>query len=255
VKALLLAAGEGTRLRPLTADCPKPMLPVGGRPILEHLVTLLRDHGVNELAINLHYKPRAIVDHFGDGRAFGVSITYLPEERLLGSAGTAKALEWFLTEPFFVLYGDVLTDIALTALANRHLQRRALATLAVYEVDDPSRCGIVELDADGWVQRFVEKPPPGAITGNLANAGIYVLEPEILRYIAPGQPADFGADVFPRLLGLGLPVQGERADGYVLDIGSPTRYAQAQVDFQLGRFRAGSGQSPTAAMVQEAFSC
>ena len=158
MRALILAAGEGTRLRPLTLTCPKPMLPVGGRPVLEHLVRLLRRHGVTEIAINLHYRPEVIVRHFGDGARFGVSITYSPEERLLGSAGAAKRLEWFFGETFFVLYGDVLTDLDLGSLVDRHRARRAAATLALYEVEDPTRCGIVEVAADGRIVRFAEKP-------------------------------------------------------------------------------------------------
>src|ERR1051326_4195920 len=149
MRALILAAGEGTRLRPLTLDRPKPMLPVGGRPILEHLVVLLRDHGIREVAINLHYKPRGISDYFGDGTRFGVQITYSLEARLLGSAGAAKQLDWFLgstSEPFIVIYGDVLADIDLHQLINVHGSKRGLGTLALYHVEDPGRCGIVELE-------------------------------------------------------------------------------------------------------------
>jgi NDP-sugar pyrophosphorylase family protein len=237
VRALVLAAGEGTRLRPLTLDRPKPMLPIGGRPILEHLVALLRRHGVTEIAINLHYKPRMIVEHFGDGAGYGVSITYSFEERLLGSAGAAKRLEWFLSEPFLVLYGDVLSDLDLGGLVERHRARGAQATLALYEVEDPTRCGIVELAGDGRIIRFVEKPAPEAVVGNLANAGIYVLEPEVLGLVPPGQAFDFGRDVFPLLLERGGSVYGHRTPGYVLDVGSPERYAQAEADLRTGLFR------------------
>ena len=252
MKALILAAGEGTRLRPLTLDRPKPMLSVGGQPILEHLVTLLRVHGVTEIAINLHYKPDVIVSHFGDGGRFGVSITYSPEERLLGSAGAAKQLAWFLDEPFIVLYGDVLTDLDLTSLAARHRAGGAMTTLALYEVDDPSRVGIVSLDDAGRVTRFVEKPPPGLDVGRLANAGIYVVEPDVLTLIPVGQPFDFGHDLFPLMLERGLPLLGCQADGYVLDIGSPARYAQAEADYQAGRFRSPADQAaPRASQMAE----
>jgi NDP-sugar pyrophosphorylase family protein len=235
MKALLLAAGEGTRLRPLTLDRPKPMLPLAGCPMLDYLVRHVRRHGIRDVAINLHYKPHVIVDHFGDGRAHDVAITYSHEQRLLGSAGAAKALDWFFDGTFLILYGDVLTDIDLGALVARHREYGAVATLALYEVDDPSRCGIVELDSAGYVTRFSEKPAPGTVAGNLANAGVYVLEPSVLRYVPAGRTSDFGQDVFPRLLELGLPIAGIPADGYVLDIGSPERYAQAEHDVLAGR--------------------
>jgi mannose-1-phosphate guanylyltransferase/phosphomannomutase len=239
MRALILAAGEGTRLRPLTLDRPKPMLPVGGRPLLEHLVCLVRQHGIREVALNLHYKPEAIIDYFGDGARFGVSITYSHEERLLGSAGAARRLDWFLREPFIVLYGDVLTDVNLSALVDLHYAQDGLATLALYEVEDPSRCGIVELERDGRISRFVEKPAPDTNPSRLANAGIYVLDPRLLKLVPPEQVADFGLDVFPAALQLGLPLYGHRVDGYVLDIGSIERYRQAESDLGTGRYRPG----------------
>jgi mannose-1-phosphate guanylyltransferase/phosphomannomutase len=237
MRALILAAGEGTRLRPLTLERPKPMLPVGGRPILEHLIALLRRYGVVEIAINLHYKPEAILDYFGDGSDFGVSLTYSYEERLLGSAGAARRLAWFFDSPFLVLYGDVLTDLDLSALVNRHRATGAVATLALYRVPDPSRCGIVELAEDNRIVRFVEKPPPDDLFSDLANAGIYVLEPSVLADVPAGQPFDFGHDLFPRLLGRGLPLYGFCLPGYLLDIGSIERYRQAEADWGAGTFR------------------
>lgn len=250
MKALLLAAGEGTRLRPLTLDRPKPMVPVGGRPVLEHLVALVRAHGVTEIAINLHYKPDPLVAHFGDGSRFGVSITYSPEVELLGSAGAAKQLEPFLDETFFVLYGDVLTNLDLTSLAAHHRSAGALVTVALYEVEDATRAGIVDLTPDGRIARFVEKPAADQVFSNLANAGVYVAEPEVLRQIPMGRPYDFGTDLFPRLLEGGLPLAGLRAPGYVLDIGSPERYRQAEIDWRAGRF-AGLADSPAVPTVPE----
>ena len=235
MKALILAAGEGTRLRPLTLDRPKPMLRVGGRPILDHLVDLLRRHGVTEIAINLHYKPEVIVDYFGDGARSGVSITYSPEAELLGSAGAVKRLASFWTETFLVVYGDVLTNLDLTALVAQHRSSGAQVTVALYEVEEPTRCGIVDLTDDGRIVRFVEKPAPEAVFSNLANAGVYVVEPEVLRHIPTNQPFDFGRDLFPVLLEAGVPLSGQRAVGYVLDIGSPERYQQAEADWQAGR--------------------
>jgi NDP-sugar pyrophosphorylase family protein len=236
MKALILAAGEGTRLRPLTLDRPKPMLPVGGRPVLEHLVALLRHHGIREIAINLHYKPETIVRHFADGSEFGVAITYSYEDQLLGSAGAARNLAWFFTEPFIVLYGDVLTDVDLTALVDWHSAMGSVATLALYEVEDPTRCGMVELGPLGRVRRFIEKPAPEQVAGNLANAGIYVVDPELLQLVPRGHTADFGSDVFPAALDHGLPLYGRHVNDYVLDIGSIERYTQAEADLRAGRF-------------------
>jgi NDP-sugar pyrophosphorylase family protein len=237
VRALVLAAGEGTRLRPYTLDRPKPMLPLGEQPLLAQLIGLLRHHGIRDIAINLHYRPAAIVEYFGDGSTFGVSLTYSYEERLLGSAGAARRLDWFLTDTFFVLYGDVLTDLDLSRLLAEHRARRALATLAVYEVPDPARCGIVDTRPDGSVRGFVEKPAADQAPGNLANAGLYVLEPAVLDQIPPDRPCDFGQDLFPRLIEAGAPIVACSAPGYVLDIGSPERYAQAREDLRLGRCR------------------
>jgi mannose-1-phosphate guanylyltransferase len=236
VRALILAAGEGRRLRPLTQTCPKPLLPLGQGSTLEHSLGLLRRHGVDEVAINLHHLAEAIPARLGDGQAAGVRITYVREETLRGSAGTAKSLGAFLDDTFFVLYGDVLTDIDLDELAERHVSSGAVATIALQEVDDPSRCGIAELDDDDRVVGFVEKPARGEAAGNLANVGVYCLEPEALAVVGRGETADFGRDVFPRLLARGRHVAGFRTGSYVLDIGSPERYEQARRDLRSGRF-------------------
>jgi NDP-sugar pyrophosphorylase family protein len=238
MKALILAAGEGTRLRPLTEDRPKPMVPLGGRPLLDYLVALVRQHGVTNVAVNLHYRPEAIIAHFDDGARHGVSLTYSWEEQLLGSAGAARKLDWFLDEPFFVLYGDVLTDIDLTTLAKHHRASGALVTVALHEVPDPERCGIAQLDETSRIQRFVEKPPATLGMGNLANTGICVMEPDVLRYVPVGTPFDFGTDLFPLLLERHAPMQGVLTQAYVKDIGSLERYAQAQEDVKAGRVRA-----------------
>ena len=237
MRAMILAAGEGQRLRPLTLRMPKPMVPVGGRPVLEHLVALLNQHGIQEIAITLHYRPEVIVDYFGDGKKFGVDITYSHEVELLGSAGAARALEGFLTETFVILYGDVLTNIDISALVARHRETGATGTIALYEVSEPSRCGIAELDASGRITRFVEKPAPGTVKGNLANSGILVLEPSVIREIPPGEKYDLGSHLIPKLLEQGAPLFGVQLDDYILDIGSPDRLEQAEDDFRTERFR------------------
>ena len=236
MNALVLAAGEGTRLRPLTLDRPKPMLPLAGRPLLEHTIALLVRYGIRDIAINLHYRPDVIVHHFGDGSAFGARITYSHERQLLGSAGAARQLDWFLGDRFVVLYGDVLTDADLARLDEADRAFGGVGTLAVAENDDPARSGIVKLDSAGRVTRFVEKPATGEF-GRLANSGIYVLHRRVLDLVPPGTRSDFGSDLFPGLLAAGLPLYGLVSPAYVLDIGSIDRYRQAEADLQAGRVR------------------
>lgn len=252
MRALILAAGEGTRLRPLTLDRPKPMIPIAGVPLLERMILHLRRHGIDEIAINLHYQARVITNYFGDGQAFGVRITYSPEERLLGSAGAAKRLEQFFDDTFLVCYGDVLSNIDVTSLSEWHRSRAAVATIAVYEAEDPTRCGIVGFDADGRVGRFVEKPAPDQVFSRFANAGICVLEPRVLAYVPKDQPCDFGQHVFSALLRDDLPVYARPANAYVMDIGSIERLEAAERDLRAGRilgFRAGQNQADRAAVV------
>jgi NDP-sugar pyrophosphorylase family protein len=236
MKALVLAAGEGIRLRPLTLDRPKPMLLLGGRPLLEHLIALLANHGIRDIAINLHYRPETIVDHFGDGSRFGVRITYSHEHQLLGSAGAARQLEWFLGDRFVVLYGDVLTDLDLSRLEEADRGFGGVGTLALGENEDPTRSGIVQLDSAGRIIRFIEKPATDEF-GRLANSGIYVLHRRVLDLVPPGTPFDFGSDLFPALLEADLPLYGLASPDYVLDIGSLDRYRRAEADFQAGTVR------------------
>ncbi len=235
MKALVLAAGQGTRLRPLTLHQPKAMLPIGGTPLIGHIVALLRRHGVTDIAVNLHHCPEAIRAYLGDGRSFGVRITYSHEPELMGTAGAAKRLEGFLDETFFVYYGDVFTMADLTALSEFHRAKDALATVAVHTVQDPWTKGVVEWDEDsGRIERFVEKPPRGEEPSDLANTGIYVMEPQVLDYIPPDRFCDFGYDVFPALLDAGMPVYAYRIQEYLMDIGSLEKYEQVQKDYERG---------------------
>ena len=194
MKALILAAGEGTRLRPLTLDRPKPMLPIGGRPLLEHIVAWLRHHGVTRIAINLHHRPHVVMDHFGSGSAFGVEITYSVEDEILGTAGGAKRLSAFLDETFVLAYGDVLTDLALGTLLDFHRSRPKTPHLSIclYRVPNPWDCGIVRLDEQDRVLEFVEKPKRHEVFSDLASSGVLVVDPELLRYIPDGCFFDFG---------------------------------------------------------------
>jgi NDP-sugar pyrophosphorylase family protein len=228
MKALILAAGQGTRLHPLTEDRPKPMLPVGGTPLLEQIVLLFRQHGITDIAINLHYKPWTIIHHLGHGRRWGVRIHYSFEETLLGSAGAAKRLEWHFNETFIVFYGDLYTDLDLTGLIAAHRRGGAPITIALYSVDNPTECGIVELDAQSRVRRFVEKPAPDQVFSQLANAGVFAVEPEVLSWLPADQRLDFGHDVFPQLLAAGHAILGHPITDTLIDIGTPENYQKAQ---------------------------
>lgn len=229
MKAMILAAGEGQRMRPLTNTTPKPMLPVGGRPLVERLIETLRAYDVTEIAINLHHLPHKVTSHIGNGSRFGVDVTYSFEEAALGTAGGAKRLEGFFgDEPFFVLYGDVFTDLDLSLLRWFHLQQRSALTMALHRPDTLRGCGVVELGPSRRVISFIEKPERDQGAVGWANAGVYVVEPDILRHIPPGQPFDFGSDLFPLLLERDVPVYGLASDALVLDIGTPEGYARAQ---------------------------
>ena len=211
MKAMLLAAGEGSRLSPLTQNKPKPMLEIGGVPILEHNVRLLVRAGVDHIVINLHHCPDAITEHFGDGSRFGVHITYSHEPVLLGTAGGLKNVESvFESDDFFLVYGDNLTTMDLLRLSSLHRQRAATLTMALFERENPQASGIVEIDAADRIVRFLEKPQADQIFSRWVNAGFLVLSPRVLSFIPPAGPADFGHDVFGALLSGGEPLYGYR---------------------------------------------
>lgn len=248
MKALILAAGKGTRLQDLTRNCPKPMLPLNGTPLLAYVVSWLRRYGIREIAMNLHHCPEVITNYFGDGAQWDVAITYSYEPTLLGTAGAAKRLEAFLDQPFVVAYGDVYTNLDLGRLRRAHHQPRGedgstpLATLALYHVPNPTECGLVALDSQGQISRFVEKPPPDQVFTDLANAGVMICEPEILRFAPQETSFDFGRDLLPAALAAGKRLRGEviAPDEYLIDIGTPSAYQRAQ---QL-RHALPPGQSP-----------
>lgn len=237
MKAMILAAGEGTRLWPLTLNCPKVMLPLRGRPALEYTLRHLRSQGITEVAINLHYMPEAVKGYFGDGQRLGLHITYSLEESPLGTAGALTKLAHYFTETFLLIYGDILTDLRFSPLIDFHRGRRALATVALFTPEDPSMCGIVELDGDGRALRFVEKPAPGEVFSSQANAGIYVLEPEIIGFIPANTFCDFGHDLFPALIQKGAPIYGCPVSAYIKDIGTKESYRQAEEDLAQGRLK------------------
>jgi NDP-sugar pyrophosphorylase family protein len=235
MKAFILGAGLGTRLKSLGLDCPKVMVPIGGKPLLQHHFELFREHGIRDFVVNLHYMPDKIRDHFGDGSALGIHITYSFEPELVGTAGAVKKMEHLLRDgPFVVFYGDNLVSFALPELLDFHHASRALATVALFESPEPWTGGVVETQADGRILRFVEKPPREEVTSNLINAGIYVLEPAVLDAIPAGEFYDFGKDLFPKLLARGQPLYAMKPRAYIQDVGTPERLAKAQRDFDNG---------------------
>jgi mannose-1-phosphate guanylyltransferase / phosphomannomutase len=236
VKAVVMAGGEGTRLRPITANQPKPMLPVVNRPIMEHVLRLLRKHGFDETVVTVQFLASIVRNYFGDGDDFGMSLQYATEETPLGTAGSVKNAEDALRdEPFLVISGDALTDVDLSDLIAFHKDNQALVTVGLARVPDPLEFGIVIVDDEGRIQRFLEKPTWGQVFSDTVNTGIYVMEPEVLGYVQAGEVVDWSGDVFPRLLESGAPLYGWIADGYWEDVGSHESYMKAQADVLTGK--------------------
>lgn len=225
-----MAGGEGTRLRPLTSNAPKPMLPLVNRPMMEHIVDLLRSHGITDIVVTVAFMPNAIRNHFGDGSEFGVRIVYAAEETPLGTAGSVRNAREHLDDTFLVISGDVLTDIDLGALIEEHRAKEALATIGLVRVENPLEYGIVIANEDGSIERFLEKPTWGQVFSDTINSGIYVLEPSIFDWIAPDEPVDFSGDVFPVLLEAGERIVGSVAEGYWEDVGTLDAYVRAHKD-------------------------
>jgi len=225
-----MAGGEGTRLRPLTSNQPKPMLPMANRPMMEHVIRLLRHHGFTDIVVTVAFMANAIRAYFGDGSELGVRMVYATEESPLGTAGSVLNARDELDERFLVISGDVLTDVDLSAIVAFHESKGALATIALQSVENPVEFGIVITDEDGAVERFLEKPTWGQVFSDTINTGIYVLEPEIFDFIAPNEVADFSSDVFPAALAAGRPIYGYVAAGYWEDVGTTEAYLKAHRD-------------------------
>lgn len=235
MKAIIMAGGEGSRLRPLTCSCPKPMVPLMDRPVMSYAVELLKKHGVREAAATLHYLPDQIKDYFADGSAFGISMRYYEEKEPLGTAGSVRQAKEFLIETFAVLSGDGVTDCDLTAALAFHREKDALVTLVLKAVESPLEYGVVVADSRGRIKRFMEKPGWGEVFSNTVNTGIYIMEPEVLDLIPEGRPFDFGRELFPALLEAGMPVYGFVTDAYWCDIGDISAYLRAHTDAMEGR--------------------
>lgn len=231
MKAMVMAAGLGTRLRPLTYDAPKPMVPVANRPVMEHILMLLHRQGFDDVIANLHWFPDTIRGCFGDGSGQGVNLTYSFEDELLGTAGGVRNVaEFFGDEPFLVMAADALTDIDLGALRAAHDANDGIATLAVKRVAEVSQFGVVITGSDGRIQGFQEKPDPAEALSDLASCMIYVLDPEVFDFFPGQHVVDFALDVFPALLSSDVPFYVHETDAYWNDVGSLPEYLQGNLD-------------------------
>jgi mannose-1-phosphate guanylyltransferase len=236
MRAVILAGGEGTRLRPLTLSVPKPVVPIADRPFLRHQLDMLRTAGITEVVFSLGYRPEGIRAVFGDGSALGMHIIYAVEDTPLGTGGAVKNAEPHLDERTVVFNGDVLTDVDLGAVVSAHAAAGADATLVLTPVANPSAYGLVETDERGRVLRFIEKPDPAQITTDTINAGIYVLETRLLGLMPEGQNHSIERAFFPRILQRGDHVRAHVHRGYWIDIGTPEKYLQVHRDILSGRF-------------------
>ena len=237
MKAVIMAGGFGTRIRPLTSSLPKPMLPLVNLPIMEHILRLLRGHGFTDLVVLLYFQPQVIKDYFGDGSDWGVRIAYITPTKDLGTAGAVKAAQSYLDAPFLVISGDLLTDMDLTALAGFHREKEAWVTLGLVSVVNPLQFGVVITDKKGRIVKFLEKPGWGEVFSDTINTGIYMLEPQVLEGIPEDGDFDFSKDLFPKLLGKGKPLFGYHGRNYWRDIGDPESYRQAHYDIFDGMVR------------------
>ena len=238
MKAVVMAGGEGSRLRPLTSRRPKPLAPVANKPVMEHIVDLLRRHGVTEIVSTLHYLADEIESYFGNGSEFGVSMQYVVEDTPLGTAGAVKLAEDILGDaPFMIISGDALTDLDLTALVADHVRTGATATITLQRAPNPLEFGVVITDENSRITRFLEKPSWGEIFSDTINTGIYVLDPIVLDYMERGKAYDFSRDIFPRLLHEGKLISGYVTTDYWTDIGNLQQYQQANYDALGGKLR------------------
>lgn len=246
MKAMVLAAGLGTRLRPVTRSVPKPMVPVLNRPVMEHIIRLLARHDFDQVIANVHWFPEVIRDHFGDGSRFGIDLTYSFEQELLGTAGGVRFASHFFDDDFLVISGDALTDIDLSAMRDFHRSHQGIATLATMRVTDTSEFGVVITDEGGRIQGFQEKPDPDEALSDQANCGIYMFNREIFDHFpgpgesklaAPGHPdgfADWAYDIFPALLDSGIDFLAHETEAYWNDIGTIDELIQSNFDGLFG---------------------
>ncbi|RXI99448.1 NDP-sugar synthase [Anaerobacillus alkaliphilus] len=230
MKGVIMAGGKGTRLRPLTCNIPKPMVPLCHKPVMEYGIELLKEYGITEIAVTLQYLPDIIKSYFGDGSQFGVNLHYFEETSPLGTAGSIKNAESFLDEPFVVISGDALTDFDLKKGIVFHQKKSALATIFMKQVSNPLDFGVIKTNEKNEIIRFLEKPNWNEVFSDTINTGIYVLDPEVFQYLEPGVRTDFSRDLFPLLLKEKKALYGYRAEGYWADVGSLATYRETQFD-------------------------
>ena len=236
MKAIILAGGEGTRLKSVTGDLPKPMVQLCGKPVLAHLLDLLKRNGVTEACMALHYRPDVIRSYFGDGRDFGIRLSYHEEDEQLGTAGAVRACaDFFGDHDFLVISGDAVCDFDLKALAEAHHRHRSAVTIALYAHEQPLQYGIVLTDREDRVVSFVEKPDWTRVVSDLVNTGIYMVSPEAMRLVPTDRSFDFAKDLFPLLLERGYEIRAIRMEGYWCDIGTPRAYYQCCLDAMDGK--------------------
>jgi mannose-1-phosphate guanylyltransferase len=249
VKAVVLVGGEGTRLRPLTLTTPKPLLPIANIPFIERQLTWLGEHGVDEVVLSLGYLPHTFTEHFPENRFGDIALRFVIEHEPLGTAGGIRFAAEGISERVLVCNGDVLTDLDLGALIAFHTEREAQATIALTKVSDPSAFGVVPTRADGEVVAFVEKPPRGQAPTSWINAGTYVLEPEVFDRIPPRFTVSIERETFPRMLDEPGRLYAMQSDAYWLDIGTPQKYLEAQIDVAAGRL--GTPPTPDATQLMD----
>jgi mannose-1-phosphate guanylyltransferase len=238
MKAMVLAAGVGSRLDPLTASVPKPLVPVANIPVMEHLLNLLKAHGFGDVVANLHYLPEPLMEYFGDGKKFGTNVQFRVEEKLSGDAGGVRFCRDFLQSgTFIVLMGDLLTDADLTYIVEQHKSKKAIASIGLKRVEDVSRFGVAVLNEDKFIIGFQEKPSKEEALSNLASTGIYVLEPEVFDHMPATGEFGFGRQLFPNLVKAGLPVLGVEIESYWSDVGTIEQYQSSNFDVLNGTFK------------------
>jgi len=235
MKAVLMAGGFGTRIQPLTINLPKPMIPLVNRPIMAHIIELLKRHGISDLVLLLYHQPEIIKNFFGDGSEFGVHITYVTPLEDFGTAGAVKAAAKYLDERFLIISGDLLTDFDLSQVLQFHEANQAQATITLTSVKDPLQFGVVITDKEGRITKFLEKPGWGEVFSDTINTGIYVVEPEVLDLIPAGENRDWAKDVFPQMLAADAPLFGCTLQGYWADIGNTDAYLEASRDIAAGK--------------------
>ncbi|MHB0999385.1 MAG: nucleotidyltransferase family protein [Armatimonadota bacterium] len=235
MKAMILAAGVGSRLDPLTRNLPKPLVPIVNKPVMAHIIELLVQNDFTDIMVNLHYHGDQIEEYFGDGSKWGINIQYSMEDRLWGDAGSVKKCEDFFDSTFLVVGGDDLADIDLRRLMKQHKENKALCTISLSLVDDPAEYGIVLINEKGKITRFLEKPKGEVIFSNMANTGVYVFEPDIFEMIPKGVVYGFGKNVFPQLLEQKRRFYGNLTSSYWRDVGSLKQYRETHRDALQGR--------------------